>query len=248
MCAFFKNDWKVARTHLCTTAQKEAVVVLLNFTGRFLCFGHAQSACFRLRTCNHQSPELSIHTQSRCLWAGSDFSHRPYIINSLRPPTRVKGRARLLTASVLFCTSRAKSLTALWRTSRSLFDLTVWKATFDVWRLHLGNFRTTEDDFRQVEKVRHRVRLAGDGLSSGVQQRGCRVGESCGGGLGGEQNRVDKVARGRFRQSALDRVSQRRVQHRLHAKLQRWSGVSEPERSASAGRSVIQRCVLSQRI
>lgn len=89
MHIFHKNDWQESST----TAKNEPVFVFLNFfTGRFLWFGHAQSACFCLRTCKHQSSELSIHTQLRCLWAGSDSCHRPYIIKSVRPPTRVKGR------------------------------------------------------------------------------------------------------------------------------------------------------------
>lgn len=102
-----------------------------------------------------------------------------------------------------------------------------------------------KNDFWQGKKVCHRLWLPGVGLSSRVQQRGHRVRPGVAGARRGDQSGLPQTPRWRFRQSSLDRVSIRRLQHRVHAELQRWSGIPEPERCAAAGRSVPEpRCRL----
>lgn len=95
-----------------------------------------------------------------------------------------------------------------------------------------------QHDFRQIEKVRHRLRLSRGRQSSSVQQWGRCVRPSGPGPVRRESGRLPEIARRGFRQSALDRVSVRRLQHGVHPELQRRGGVPEPERGAAAGRSV----------
>ena len=54
----------------------------------------------------------------------------------------------------------------------------------------------------------------------------------------GEQNWVAEATSTRFRQRAMDRVSHVRIQQRIHPDLQRPGGLPQPERGASAARSV----------
>ncbi len=109
----FQKKW-LKESNVAQQQRTNLFFVLLNFfTGRFLCFGHAQSACFCLRTC-------TINTQLRCLWAGSDSCNRPYIINSVRPPTRVKGRSGNMHSFSFVLNLKEEQLPCTWKHALAL--------------------------------------------------------------------------------------------------------------------------------